>query len=74
MPGRPLGAEDGELAAVDDRVGVERRVRAELQVAGVAVGAEVQRGLAHLAPHGHRVGREDHLQATQNSYEWQQVH
>ena len=34
---------------------------AQLEVAGVAVGAEVQRRLAHLAPDAHRVRGEDHL-------------
>ena len=43
---------------------------AQLEVAGVAVGAEVQRRLAHLAPDAHRVRGEDHLRRTHRNREW----
>ena len=62
LPGRPLRAEDGELGAVDDGVGVGGGVAAQLEVAGVAVRAEVQRRLAHRAADAHRVRREDDLE------------
>ena len=70
LPGGPLRAEDGELCAVDDDVGVGGGVGAQLEVAGVAVGAEVQRRLAHLAPDAHRVRGEDHLPRTHRNREW----
>ena len=61
LPGGPFRAEDRELCAVDDDVGVGGGVAAQLEVAGVAVGAEIQRRLAHLAPDAHRVRGKDHL-------------